>query len=98
LKQEEMEVRDEGRTPVVGSEQDATSDVSPSAEGTTTMAAAAAAAAAVGPDRYFADAGGWLGLAQSPSKGRYLVARRPIPAGQDLLLVPGRVPFIYFIF
>jgi hypothetical protein len=41
-----------------------------------------------GPSRYFADSGDWLGLAQSPSKGRYLVARRPIPAGQDLLFVP----------
>jgi hypothetical protein len=92
-----MEGRDEGRTPVVGLEQDATSDVSLSAaEGTATMAASTAAA--VGPDRYFADAGGWLGLAQSPSKGRYLVARRPIPAGQDLLLVPLPFPFIYFIF
>ena len=42
----------------------------------------------VGPSRYFADSGGWLGLAESLSKGRYLVARRPIPAGQDLLFVP----------
>lgn len=41
----------------------------------------------VGPSRYFADSGGWLGLAESPSKGRYLVARRPILAGQDLLFV-----------